>query len=239
MYRVAFLFLIGLFSVTSLQADQGKLDEVHQTLQTLYPATTFDEVRPSRINGLYEVIMGKNVAYADESGRYFMFGHMLDMPNQHDLTAELMEALNKVDVATLPIKDSIKVVHGNGERKLYLFSDPDCPYCKSLERELQKLDNVTIYTFLFPIAELHPQAIEKSRLVWCAKDKKAAWKALMQEGKQPEGDTTACQNPIERNVELGRKLGIEGTPSMFFEDGRFAQGYVGVSELEAMLKGEK
>lgn len=238
MFRIA-LVLTGLLVASSLQASDKNLEKVGQTLQSLYPATTFTEVRPSPVKGVYEVIMGKNVAYTDETGRYFMFGHMLDMSSQQDLTAELLETLNKIDISTLPIEDSIKIVHGNGDRKLYLFSDPDCPYCKRLEKELQKLDNVTIYTFLYPIDELHPQAADKSRLVWCAKDQEAAWKALMQQGTPPANSEEGCQNPIERNVRLAKQLGIEGTPTMILENGKFAQGYMEISELGTLLEGEK
>lgn len=239
MFKIA-LVLIGLLFTASLQASDKNLEKVNQKLQSLYPATTFTEVRPSPVNGMYEVIMGKNVAYTDEVGRYFMFGHILDMSSQRDLTAELLETLNKIDISTLPIDDSIKIVHGSGERKLYLFSDPDCPYCKRLEKELQKLKNVTIHTFLYPIDELHPQAADKSHLVWCARDREAAWQALMQHGTTPVANSQEnCQSPIERNVRLAKQLDIEGTPTMILENGAFAQGYMEVSELETLLEGVK
>lgn len=237
MFRIP-LALIGLFVTSSLQASDKNLEEVGQKLQSLYPATTFTDIRPSPVNGVYEVIMGRNVAYTDETGRYFMFGHIFDMSSQRDLTAELLETLNKIDISTLPIDDSIKIVHGSGERKLYLFSDPDCPYCKRLEKELQKLKNVTIHTFLYPIDELHPQAADKSHLIWCAKDREEAWKALMQQGTTPVANSREdCQSPIERNVRLAKRLGIEGTPTMILENGTFAQGFMQVSELETLLEG--
>lgn len=233
------LLIVSLLSTFSVQAEENKLIQISKTLQSLYPVTSFTEVKTTPVPGLYEVIMGKNVAYTDKSGRYFMFGHLLDMANQHNLTAEVLEILNKVDVATLPIEDSIKTVKGNGKRKLYLFSDPDCPYCKRLEQELQKLDNVTIYTFLYPIAELHPQAAEKARKVWCSSDQNAAWNALMLEEKISNKADESCQNPVDRNIALGQRMGIEGTPTMILENGKLAQGYMEIVELEKLLEGAK
>jgi len=234
------LLLAGLLlTATSVTAGQTSPDEVSQRLKSLYPATTFTAVRQSPVDGLYEVIMGKNIVYTDQSGKHFLFGHLFDMERQKDMTAELMETLNRVDTASLPLNDALKSIHGNGKRHLYVFSDPDCPYCKHLEKELKSLDNVTIHTFLYPIAELHPQAGDKSRLVWCASDRNAAWRKLMDEESVPDSGDHDCENPLERNVLLGEKLGIEGTPAMIFEDGRMVQGYQTAAQLEALLQGEK
>ena len=143
-------------------------------LQRLYPATRFGVVNPTSWPGVYEVLMGTNIAYVDESGQYFLFGHLYDMKAQRDVTAERKESLAQIDFASLPLSDAIKEVRGNGARVLAIFSDPDCPYCKRLESDLRPLTDVTLYTFLMPIASLHPSARDKAVAVWCAKDRVAA-----------------------------------------------------------------
>lgn len=207
--------------------------ELEARLKKQYPSTKIASVRDSAIRGVYEVILGKNVAYTDESGRYMIFGHMFDMKEQKDLTAGVLESLNRVDASLLPREDAIKTVRGNGERSVFVFSDPDCPYCKKLEVELGKLDNVTIYTMLFPLDSLHPAARGKSESVWCAPDRVAAWDALMLQGKQPE--TRRCDNPVARNVALGDSMGINGTPTMIFEDGTMASGALQAAAIERRL----
>lgn len=208
-------------------------EEVQKTLHEKYPNTNITTVRPSPLNGLYEVIMGKNIAYTDESGRYMLFGHIFDMEKQRDLTADALDDLNKVDVAQLPIKNSIVRVNGNGQRKIWLFSDPDCPFCKRLEQELSKIKNVTIYTFLFPLESLHPEARAHATAIWCAKDKAKAWDEFMRQGKLPE--SKSCDTPIEENLALGESLGINGTPTLFFEDGSRASGAMPAEQIEAKL----
>lgn len=235
------LLIAAMMATTPLVAGNHGIDteNVRKHLQSLYPATTFTAVRPSPVDGLYEVVMGRNIAYTNELGTHFLFGHLFDMQQQKDITAELLETLNRIDTTNLPLDDAIKTVHGNGQRHLYLFSDPDCPYCRQLEQELKQLDNVTIHTFLYPIAELHPQAADKTRRIWCSDDRNAAWRALMDQGILPEADNSNCKNPIERNVKLAAMLGIEGTPALILEDGRLVQGYKTAPELENLIKGDK
>ena len=121
------------------------------TLTRLYPATTFKEVNTTTVPGVFEVVMGQNIAYTDRTGRYFFFGRLFDMQTQSDLTAAKAEQASRLDVGALPIEDAIKTVKGSGARKLYVFSDPDCPYCQQLERNLAGINDVTIYTFMMPL----------------------------------------------------------------------------------------
>ena len=139
--------LFGLMLSMAAQADDGA-GNLEKRLKDLYPATRIERVQTSEIPVLYEVTMGKNSAYTDATGRYFIFGHLYDMKTQRDLTAERMGKLQRIDFSRLPLGDAIKTVRGKGERVLAVFSDPDCPYCKRLEAELDKLDNVTLYIFL-------------------------------------------------------------------------------------------
>ena len=143
-------------------------------LQALYPSTRFGAVNPTPWPGVFEVVMGANIAYVDASGQYFLFGHLYDMKAQRDLTAEHKDTLARIDFNALPLSDAMKEVRGNGSRVLAIFSDPDCPYCRKLESDIRSLTDVTIYTFLMPLASLHTAAHAKAVSVWCAKDRIAA-----------------------------------------------------------------
>jgi thiol:disulfide interchange protein DsbC len=207
--------------------------ELVNRLKTLYPGTQVTDVASSELSGLFEVVMGRNIAYTDATGRYFIFGHLYDMTAQRDLTAERRDQLQRIDFGTLPLHDAIKTVRGNGSRVLAVFSDPDCPYCKSLEPELAKLDDVTVYTFLMPLAQLHPQARTKAIAVWCAADPVSAWARLMLRGEIDAKED--CQHPVDRNVALGERLQINGTPTSIAADGRVLAGAVNAAQIEAWL----
>ena len=181
----------------SLMAEAGKpsdISGVEKNLKLLYPKTKFQSVKNTPIPGIYEVVMGRNVAYVGEDGRYFIFGHLFDMETQTDLTEDVAQENVKIDFATLPLQQAIKTVKGDGKRIVAVFSDPDCPYCKKLEQELAKINNVTIYTFLFPLGDLHPDAKDKADAIWCAKDKSAAWSSYMLSNKLL-AKTPGCEAP--------------------------------------------
>ena len=214
-------------------AAEDTAEALAQRLKQLYPNTQFSAVSESALPGLFEVVMGRNVAYTDTAGRYFLFGHLFDMPAQRDLTAERKERLQRIDFAALPLEDAIKSVRGNGSRVLAVFSDPDCPYCKSLEPELAKLDDVTVYTFLMPLTQLHPNARAKAVAVWCAADRVQAWTQLMLHGQTAAN--TDCVHPVDRNGALGERLQINGTPTMIAADGRVLPGAANAAQIEAWL----
>lgn len=218
-------------------------------LKQRYPNTTFTQVRPSILAGLYEVQMGNNLAYTNDQGNYFFFGSLYDMQGQRDLTAERRlelgiqpqaqgQARAEANIAwkDLPLENAFVRVKGKGARKLALFSDPDCPYCKRLELDLDKMEDVTIYTFMYPLASLHPQAQQRSETIWCAgnaKTRAGLWDAYMKEGKLPEAKN--CVNPVSANVELGNRLGVNGTPTMFTGDGRRITGAQPLAVIESFL----
>jgi len=224
--------LFALMLPMAAQADDGA-ESLEKRLKDLYPATRIERVQPSEIPAVYEVTMGKNSAYTDVTGRYFVFGHLYDMKTQRDLTAERMEKQQRIDFSQLPLGDAIKTVRGKGERVLAVFSDPDCPYCKRLEAELDKLDNVTLYIFPYPLEGLHPEAVDKAVAVWCAPDRARAWADLMKTGKVPA--KRDCENPIQRNIQLAQRLGINGTPTMVSADGRMLPGAAPGDRIEQWL----
>jgi thiol:disulfide interchange protein DsbC len=215
------------------QSTAAATTSIAERLQALYPATRFGAVNSTPWPGVFEVVMGANLAYVDASGQYFLFGHLYDMQSQRDLTVERKDTLARVDFAALPLADAVKEIRGNGARTLAIFSDPDCPYCRRLEAEIKNLSDVTLYTFLMPIASLHPDARSKAIAVWCAQDQVEAWHALMwRDEKIP---TKECAHPVDRNVALGERLGISGTPTLVAADGRVLPGAASLAQIEAWL----
>ena len=200
-------------------------------LKATFVNTPFSEVRPTPIAGIYEVTMGKDIAYTDATGRYFMFGNVMDMNTQRNLTQERRTELTKVDMSKIKLADAIKTVKGDGSRVLYVFSDPECHYCKNLAPTLEKMTNVTIYTFLYPV--LGERSTTSAKTVWCAKDRNKAWDDHMLRG--VDGLPTDCDNPIQRNVALGSAFGITGTPTLVSADGKLLPGAVSQERIEAFI----
>jgi thiol:disulfide interchange protein DsbC len=225
------------YMTLGLAACQAGDAEIRQAVQDLAPGAKVTQISKTGVQGMMEVTLdgdqGPMVVYADEKGQFLLVGDLLDVKGKRNLTRERMNKLTEVKWDSLPLKDAIKVVKGNGQRKLAVFSDPDCPYCKKAEAEFAKLDNVTIYVFLYPLA-FHQDAARKARLVWCSKDRAQAWLDLMLKGKVPEGKGD-CDNPVDGNLALGTKLRVEGTPAMFLANGKRIPGYVPAAKLEAML----
>ena len=218
-------------AVTPFQktADPGMMAQ----MQSLYPSTVFREVNNTAVPGIFEVVMGKNTAYVDQSGRYFMFGRLFDMQTQTDLTPAKPEPVEKVELTKLDTKNAIKKVKGTGARVLYVFSDPDCPFCQQLERNIANLDNVTIYTFLYPLEGLHPDAKRKSVNIWCSSDQAKAWDGFMLSGALPANAN--CTNPVDQNIALAQQYGINGTPTLIAADGRKMAGALSADRLSAWL----
>lgn len=235
---IVFPLAVLLMAVTGISGAAPSVTETEMAgrLKELYPSTRITAVRQSEVAGLFEVTMGRNVAFTDDSGRYFVFGHLFDMREQKDLTAQRLSDINRIDFAQLPLQDAIKTVRGEGSRKLAVFSDPDCPYCKGLEGELAKLEDVTIYTFLYPLEGLHPEAKGKAERVWCAAHPAKAWAALMASGKLAE--SPKCATPIARINQLATSLGINGTPTIILQDGSLIPGAAPAAEINRRLAGQ-
>lgn len=229
-----FLIPLSMLAAFSPAIAHAEVDvEMTVKLQTLYPKTKFNQVNTTIVPGLSEVIMGQNIAYVDQSGRYFLFGKLYDMKSQQDLTQGRMEEVQKVDMARLDKSLAFKRVKGNGSRSVYLFSDPDCPYCRQAEKAIAGLDNVTIYTFMMPLSSIHPEAHAKSVSIWCAKNPSAAWDDLMLNNKEPK--PAKCDHPVDKVLALAASMNINGTPTMFAEDGRRISGSRDPAALSAWL----
>jgi thiol:disulfide interchange protein DsbC len=193
-----------------------------------------DEVTKSPIPGLYELRVGTDLFYADENGDHLIEGHILETKTRTDLTEARIAKLTAIDFASLPLKDAIVWKQGTGARKLVVFADPNCGYCKKFERELQQVKDVTVYTFLYPI--LGGDSPEKSRNIWCAKDNTKAWRDWMIDGTVPARAMGQCDtSALTRNANLGRKHKVTGTPALVFEDGKRIPGALPPEQVEKHL----
>ncbi|MFM8769667.1 MAG: DsbC family protein [Rubrivivax sp.] len=194
-----------------------------------------DEVVRTAIPGIWEVRIGTDLFYTDEQGNHLFTGELIDTRTRANLSRERIDKLTAFDFSKLPLKDAIVIKQGTGARKLVVFGDPNCGYCKRFERDVASLKNVTVYTFLYPI--LGADSTAKSRDIWCAKDPAKAWRDWMINGTLPPSTAGArCDTAaLERNTELGRKHRVQGTPAAVFEDGSRAPGAVSADELEKRL----
>ena len=199
-----------------------------------------DEVSRSPLPGLFEIrVNGTDIFYTDAEGNFLIQGSLIDTRQRRNLTEERVEKLSSINFDSLPVKDAFTIVRGNGKRKLAVFEDPNCGYCKRFERDLQKVDNVTIHMFLYPI--LGADSGDKSRQIWCAKDPAKAWTDWMVRDQTPaQAVTAACDvAAITRNVEFGRKHKISGTPTLLFADGSRVPGAVSAAQVEKYLSDAK
>jgi thiol:disulfide interchange protein DsbC len=181
------------------------------------------------ISGLYEVLVGNEIIYTDVSGKYLIQGEIIELATGKNLTEQRQTDLNRIKWSDLNPANAFKTVRGNGVRQLAIFSDPNCGYCKRLEKSLQQLDNVTIYTYLIPI--LSPDSAQKAKQIWCSADPYKTYIDWMVNGVAPSGKTD-CSNPLDKNLAFAKAYGITGTPTLFFTDGSRFPGAVQVSDIE-------
>ncbi|MDO5638437.1 MAG: DsbC family protein [Neisseria sp.] len=192
-------------------------------------------IRTTPVPGLYEVVVsGNQVVYVDAKADYMLVGDLIDINSRKSLTEERSAELNKIDFSSLPLKQAIKEVRGNGKLKVAVFSDPDCPFCKRLEHEFAKMTDITIYSFMMPIASLHPDAARKAEQIWCQPNRTSAWIEWMRQGKLPP-QAAACDNPVAETTSLGEQLGFTGTPTLVFPNGRTQSGFSPMPQLQQTI----
>ena len=210
---------------------------VKQAMQNKYPGVQVESVTKTPIAGIYEVFAGSEILYVDENVNYLIVrGRLIDVARKTDLTDERMRVLTAVKFDQLPLDLAFRRVQGNGARKIAYFSDPNCPYCKKIEPDLAKLENVTVYIFLYPV--LGQDSYEKSKAVWCSKDRVKIWDEWMLNGNPPKTSGT-CDTPIEKILAFGRQKGITGTPTLFFADGQRVTGAIPADQLKKLLDGAR
>jgi thiol:disulfide interchange protein DsbC len=193
-----------------------------------------DEVSKTPVPGLWELRVGNELFYTDEQGNHVIQGSLYDTRAKVNLTEQRIEKLTAIEFDKLPFKDAMVIKQGSGARKLAVFADPNCGYCKRFERDLLAVKDVTIYTFLMPV--LGPDSHDKSRAIWCAKDAMKTWRAWMIDGVAPPKLMGNCDTAaLERNTAFGRKYRINGTPAVLFEDGKRVPGAMPVQDVERRL----
>jgi thiol:disulfide interchange protein DsbC len=198
-----------------------------------------DEIRTSPIPGVFEIrVNGTDLYYTDAQANYLFQGDLIDTKQRRNITEERVSKLTAIKFETLPLKDAFTIVRGNGQRKLVIFEDPNCGYCKRFERDLQNVNNVTIYLFLYPI--LGVESTEKSKAIWCAKDRVVAWQDWMVRDQPAPAAAAMCDtSAIARNVEFGRVHKITGTPTLLFSNGTRVPGAIDAKQVEKLLAESK
>ena len=221
------LLSLGLSAVAQEATIRKNLAERIPQLQAI------DEVSKSPMAGLYEVrVNGTEIYYTDAEANFLVQGSLIDTKQRRNLTEERVDKLTAINFEALPFKDAFTIVRGNGKRRLAVFQDPNCGYCKRFERDLQKLNHVTIHMFLYPI--LSADSNEKSKNIWCAKDRVKAWQDWMVRDQAPVA-ANCDASAIARNIDIGRKFKITGTPTLVFVDGSRVPGAISVAEVEKHL----
>jgi len=186
--------------------------------------------------GLYEVRFrsddGMHIVYTDATASHIILGKIYDTKGDKDLTEDRLRKLNAIKFDSLPLAQAVKVQRGNGKRVLVMFSDPHCPYCTKFEQTLQQIDDITVYVFMFPV--IKPDLADHSKGVWCSPDRAKAWLDLALRGKPPTA-SPSCENPVAKNLELGHKLGVNGTPTLYLANGERVAGALSPADLREML----
>lgn len=223
-------FALMLAFVSQAVADEADIKKAMEAKL----GTKIESVTKSGYLGLYEVYADGNILYTDEKMTAFIAGgQLIEGKSMKNVTEERMRKLTAIRFGDLPFERAIKQVRGDGKRVLATFEDPNCGYCKRLAKDLQKLDNVTIYTFLLPI--LSEDSIRKSKQIWCSADRAKTWNDWMLDGKAPAGRDDCDTSAVSKNQEFGRKLNISGTPTMFFGDGERVPGAMPLARIEQRL----
>ena len=231
-----------LCSALALLAGVACADEasIRAEFMKKYPQATIESITKTPHLGLYELLVDGEVIYTDPDFTYLLVGSLIDTKTRTNITDARQREIEDKKLKSLafpfeqlPFDLAIKKVKGDGSRKVAVFSDPDCPFCRRLEKDLEKVTNATIYIFLFPIEQLHPKAPEMSRAIWCAPDRVKAWDEYMLKGVAPK--SAKCDNPVDKIVSYGQSKKINGTPTIFFSDGKRVPGAIAAERFEELL----
>ena len=226
-------FVLMCLLATAAAADDAA---IRKALEPKLNGVKIEGISPSPVPGLWEVRFrgpeGMNVVYSDAAGNYVLQGKLYDMRNQRNVTEERLRKLNAIAFDSLPLDLAVKVQRGNGKRVLAMFSDPYCPACKQFEQTLQKLDDVTIYVFMYPV--IRPENADQSKAVWCSPDRAQAWLDLALRGRKPAA-SASCDNPVEKVLNLGRTLAVNSTPTLYFVNGERMSGGLPPDDLRDLL----
>jgi thiol:disulfide interchange protein DsbC len=206
---------------------------VRAAMQKKYPDIAIESVTKTPLPGIYEVFANGQLTYTDEKAAYlFLNAHMIDTEKKVNLTEERMNRLTAIKFDQLPLDLAFKKIKGKGTRQIAYFGDPNCGYCKRFEQDLAKVNDVTVYVFLYPV--LGPDSMEKSKSIWCSKDRVKAWDDQLVNGIAPTAPG-GCDTPIEKILAFGRQKNVTGTPTLFFADGQRVPGAIPLDQIEQHL----
>jgi len=229
--RIVLAMFAGLLLPLTAQADEA---DVRKAFQVKFPAMKIESITRMPFQGLYEVIFDGQIVYTDEKLSYLMSGNLFDLRGQQE--RNLTSARRDQVAAGALLKaqaNAIKRVRGNGKRVVYTFEDPNCGYCKELQKELNKMTDIVVYTFLLPI--LSPDSVEKAKAVWCSKDRAKAWDDLMNKATLSANAVKTCATPLEENQLLAQRFGVRGTPAVYLANGQQVGGFLPADKLEQAL----
>lgn len=227
---VCLLSLLGGLFTGVAQANETDLKEA---IQVLFPGSKIESLQQTPYLGLYEAVIDGEIFYTDEKAEYFFMGHIVDAKKRVSLTSERMQQIRdsrRITMNTLPLEHAMKTVKGNGKRTLVVYSDPNCPYCKRLEKELANVTDVTIYTLLYPVLN---GSMTTAEAIWCSEDRVKAWDDFMLRSVAPTGK--GCDAPLQMLLDSGRQNRVTGTPTLIFADGSVVPGFIPRSEIEKRM----
>ena len=208
-------------------------ERIKAELKKKVPDAPVESVRKAGYGNLYEVLItGGDIVYTDESASFILSGSLIDLKTKQNVTEARLRQVNAIKWSELPLDQAIKIQRGNGTRKVAIFEDPNCGYCKRFERDLLGVSDITVYVFLYPI--LSPESVEKSKAVWCAADKGKMWLDHMTRDASITGDTK-CPTPIDKNLAFGKEKRLSGTPTIIFENGDRIPGAMTLADFEKKL----
>lgn len=224
--------LLLVFVISNAFADEKKLQE---KIEAQYPEIKIKSIKKTEFNDLYEVFFNGQIFYTNKQFNFLIAdGHLVDTKSKRDITADRLAELQKIPFNDLPKELAIKIKKGNGTKKVAVFSDVDCPFCRKLEKDvLFKLEDVEIYTFIFPLA-IHPEAEEKSLKIWCSDDPAKNWIKFMTSSELPDNDGS-CESPVKDILSFAKKHGIQSSPTIIFQDGRRVSGAIPLDDFNKML----
>ena len=234
MRKIVLVLAAVLLSLPALADDA----QIRKAIEAKLGGAKVEGVQATPVPGIFEVRFqsrnGMQIVYSDAQGSYFFTGHLIDAAKDQDLTEERLQKLSAIEFNSLPLDLAVKVQRGDGKRTLAMFTDPYCPYCRKLEQSLLQLDDITVYVFMYPV--IRPAAADHSRAVWCSKDRAKAWLELAV-GDKPKVPAAAptCANPVDKVLELGRSLRINGTPTLFFANGERSSAGMEIGQLRVKL----
>ena len=228
----AFLAALALGFLLASPAGAQDVDKIKADLKKKFPDAAIENVRKTPYGGLFEVSGAGEVFYTDEKVSFLVLGSIVDTKTRENVTEARARKLSAVKFESLPLESAVKILSGNGLRKVAIFADPNCGYCKRFERDLIGVNDITVYVFLYPI--LSADSVNKSKAVWCSADKGKAWLDIMLKDVTPANEIT-CENPVDKLLAYGKDKRITGTPTLIFEDGERIPGAMPLAAFEKRI----